>query len=135
MRAAASFLDLAPNAPGDVVSGEQLGWPPSVLVSGDVAPALLDVGRRLWPVVFGDVLEHEALPRTVAEDPALTPHTLGDEDAAHARGPHHPGGMELNELHVHQLGTRVVRQRLAVPCVFPAVARDLVRPPDTAGGQ
>jgi hypothetical protein len=41
--------------------------------------------------------------------------------------------MELDELHVHELGPRLVRERLAVAGVFPAVARDPVRAADPAG--
>ena len=53
----------------------------------------------------------------------------------HARRPDHAGRMELDELHVHQLGPGVVGQRVAVAGVFPAVAGDLVRLADAAGGQ
>ena len=41
--------------------------------------------------------------------------------------------MELDELHVDQLGPGEVRKRLAVAGVLPRVRRDLVRPADPAG--
>ena len=43
--------------------------------------------------------------------------------------------MELDELHVHQVGAGVVGERVAVAGVFPAVARDLVGAADAAGRQ
>ena len=53
----------------------------------------------------------------------------------HARRPDHAGRMELDELHVHQLGAGVVGERVAVAGVFPAVAGDLVGAADAAGRQ
>ena len=41
--------------------------------------------------------------------------------------------MELHELHVHQLGAGLIREGLAVPRVFPAVAGDPVGAADPAG--
>ncbi len=43
--------------------------------------------------------------------------------------------MELDELHVDQLGPGVVGERVAVAGVFPRIARDLVRLADAAGRQ
>lgn len=40
--------------------------------------------------------------------------------------------MELDELHVHQLGARVVRERVPIPGPLPAVARNLVGPTGSA---
>ena len=58
--------------------------------------------------------------------PPFAAHAFGDEDALDARRPDHAGRMELDELHVDQLGAGVIRQRVAVAGAFPAVARDLV---------
>jgi hypothetical protein len=41
--------------------------------------------------------------------------------------------MELHEFHIHQLGACVVRQRVAVPGVFPTVARDRIGASDATG--
>ena len=41
--------------------------------------------------------------------------------------------MELDELHVDQLRARVIRERMTVAGVLPAVARDLVGAADSAG--
>ena len=43
--------------------------------------------------------------------------------------------MELDELHVDQLGAGIVGERVTVAGVLPAVARDLERAADAAGGQ
>ena len=80
-----------------------------------------------------DVVEHEAAALAVGEDSAFAAHAFGDEDAAHARRPHHPGRVELDELHVDQLGPGLIGERVAVAGVFPAVARDFVGAADAAG--
>ena len=51
------------------------------------------------------------------------------QDALHAGRPDHAGRMELDELHVHQLGAGMVGERMSVAGAFPAVARDLERAP------
>ena len=67
--------------------------------------------------------------------PAFASDAFGDENASDARRPHHSGGVELDELHVDQLGARFVGERMAIARVFPAVARDLVGAADSAGRQ
>ena len=74
-------------------------------------------------------------PSLFLQDAALAAHAFGDEDALDARRPDHPGGMELDELHVDQLGAGAVGERVAVAGAFPAVARDLVGAADAAGGE
>src|ERR1035437_8738567 len=64
---------------------------------------------------------HEALTLGVAEDAALTPDRLGHQDAARARRPDHPGGVELDKLHVLQLGPRLEGHGGAVAGALPAV--------------
>ena len=49
---------------------------------------------------LGVVPLHEALARGVSEDAAFPSHSLRDEGARRLFGKHHPGGMELDELHV-----------------------------------
>ena len=43
--------------------------------------------------------------------------------------------MKLNELHVDEFRTGLVRQRVSISSVFPTVARDFVRATDSARGQ
>src|SRR5262249_10996583 len=71
----------------------------------------------------------------VAQDAAFAAHSFGHQDAADAWRPNHAGGMELDELHVDQLGPGVVGQGVAIAGVFPAIARDLVCAANPACGQ
>ena len=132
-RTAASGLDLVHDAARDVVAGQELGWTSCVLVPLGIAPALVFVVRRLVAVRLGDRVEHEAAAFAVQKDAAFAANALGDEDALHARRPDHAGRMELDELHVHQFGARVVGERMSVAGAFPAVAGDLVCAPGAAG--
>src|SRR5262249_6999615 len=132
VRAAAALAHLAPNAARDVVARQELGRASRALVALGVAPALLFVVGGLAAIVLGDVREHEALLLVVEQDAALAAHALGDEDALHAGRPDHPGGMELDELHVDQGRARAVGERVSVAGAFPAVAGDLERTSDPA---
>src|SRR4029079_7012977 len=98
-----------------------------------VTPPLFRIGRRLRLVVVRNVVEHEPASLAVLEAPPLTTHALGDENPTHARRPDHPGGMELDELHVHQLGAGTEGERMTIARPFPAVAGDLEGAADTAG--
>ena len=131
-------LDLGVDRAGDVVAGGQLGRPAGVglaaLRQGRHPAGGLLVGRGvLGPAVLGQVLPHEPLAGRVAQDPALAADGLGHEQAAHAGRPDHAGRVELDELHVDQLGAGVVGERLAVAAVLPRVRRHLVRLADPAG--
>ena len=97
-----------------LIAGEELGRPAGVLVAEHVAPALFRVVRSLAAVVLRNVAEHEALALFVDEDSALAAHPFGDEDAAHAGRPDHPGGVELDELHVLQRQARAQHHAAAV---------------------
>ncbi len=68
---------------------------------------------------------HEPLAILVAKNAALATHGFGHQNALHSRRPHHPGGMKLHELHVHQIGTRIIGERHTVAGVFPGVRSDL----------
>ena len=133
VRAAPARLDLVHDAAADVVAREQLRRPPRGFVPLRVPPALLLVVRRLRSVILGNVVEHEAAALIVLEHTAFAADSFGDQDAAHAWRPHHPGWMELDEFHVHEVGARVVREGVAVAGVLPAVAGDLERAADAAG--
>ena len=135
MRAAAPLLDFADDTAGDVVAGEKLRRTPRVLVALRVQPPLVFVVGRLTFVRFRNVVEHEPAPELIAEHATFAAHPFGHQNAAHAGRPHHAGGMELHELHVHQVGAGVIRERLAVAGVLPAVARDFVRAADAAGSE
>ena len=132
VRAAAPRLHLAHDAARDVVACEQLGRPARVRVSLRVPEALVFVVRGLRAIQVGDVVEHEATPRAVLQHAPFAADGFRHEEAADARRPHHARRMELDELHVHQFGAGVVRERMAVAGAFPAVARDLERAADPA---
>ena len=135
MRRPAAGLDLADDAAGDVIAGEQLGRTPGALVALGVAPALLGIGGGLRLVVVGNVVEHESTALGVLQHAAFAAHALGDQDALDAGRPDHPGGMELDELHVDELGAGSIGQRVAVAGALPAVAGHLVGAADAAGCQ
>ena len=94
----------------------------------------LGVGR-LGPEVLRDVPKHEALAQVVLERAPIPPHPLGDEDAAHRGRPDHAGRVELNELHVDQVGPRPQGQGVAVAGALPGVGRHLVGLAHAAGGE
>ena len=134
MRATSPFADLADDAAGDVVARQQLGRPARALVALCVAKALFFVVGGLVLVCVRDVVEEEAAALAVQQDASFAANALGDEDALDGGRPDHPCRVELDELHVHQLGARVIGERVAVSGVLPAVAGDLVRLADPAGG-
>ena len=71
VRQSAACLDLADDAAGDVIAGQQLGRAPGALVALRVAPALLGIRRRLRLVVVRDVVEHESTALGVLQHAAL----------------------------------------------------------------
>src|SRR5581483_10187508 len=73
---------------------------------------------------------HESLAARVAEDAALAAYRLGHEQARHAGRPHHAGRVELDELHVDELGAGLVGERVPVARTLPGVGGDRV---DLAG--
>ena len=133
MRAPPSFTHFALNASCHMIARQQLGRAAGGLVALCVAPAFFFAVCGLALVVVGNIVEHEALAIGVSQHASLTAHALGDENSLHARRPHHPRRMELDELHVNQLRTCIVGQRMPVARVLPAVARDVKCAPDAAG--
>ena len=133
VRAAAARLDFAIDAARDVVAREQFRRTARVLVALRVAPAFLFAVGGLRFVQIGNIVEHEAAAFAVAQHAAFAAHAFRHQDAAHADGPHHAGGVKLHELHVQQLGAGAVGERVAVAGVFPTVAGDLEGAADAAG--
>jgi hypothetical protein len=133
MRAAPSFPHFAADTAGHVIAGQQFGGTPGVLVALGIAPALFFRVGGLIDVERWNVLEHESFAVLVSKNSALAANSLGYQDAANAGRPNHSGRMELHELHVHQCGSGVIRERMAVTGIFPAVAGDLVSPANSSG--
>ena len=134
VRAAPPGLDLGVDGPRHLVARQEVGGAAVVLVLVPGVGFLLVVGR-LALEVLGDVVEHEARAFGVLERAAVAAHALGDEDAAHARRPHHPGRVELDALHVDQVGARVEAEGDAVARRLPRVRRELPRLAHAAGGE
>src|SRR5581483_6279255 len=86
--------------------------------------------RKLLP--FWVVSLHEAFVIAVEKQPAFPANRLRHQDPLHPGRPHHPRGMKLHELHVHQLRARLIRQRHPVAGVFPRIGRHPPRLPDSA---
>src|SRR5229473_2656955 len=106
---AAAFLDFSVDGAGDDVAGGELH-------------------------ALGVVFFHEALAEFVAKDAAFAADGFGDENALHAGRPDHAGGMELHELHVHELGAGFVSEGHAVAGVLPGIGSDAPGFADAAGG-
>src|SRR5690349_20943192 len=83
-----------------VISSQQFGRTPCVLVSLGVAPAFFLGVSGLRPVQLGNVVEHKSTSFAVAENASFAANSLGDQDAAYAWRPDHSGWVELDELHV-----------------------------------
>src|SRR6185437_6893881 len=114
---------------------EQLRRTTCALVALRVTPAFLLVIRGLAAIVLRNVVEHEATSFVVHKNAALATNPLRHENSAHTRRPHHTRGMKLHELHVLKRSACIVRERLAVASVLPAVARYAVSAADSARGQ
>ena len=106
-----------------------------MLVPGNIPPAFLFAVGGLGLVRIGNVVEHEPLAFTVAENAALAANALGDQDASHARRPDHPGGVKLDKLHVHERGAGAIGQRVPVAGILPAIAGHPEGLADASGGQ
>src|SRR5207248_11663803 len=84
---------------------------------------------------FRDFIDRDAVSLIVCQAFALAAHVLCDHDYHHARRPDHYARMKLNELHIDELRTGLVRQRVSLTCICPTVAGDFVRATDSARGQ
>ena len=72
-------------------------------------------------------------PSVVAQDAALAADRLGHQQSRDAGRIHHPGRVELDELHVDELGAGLVGQRVAVAGAVLRVGGDLVDAAAAAG--
>src|SRR5690606_37788918 len=135
VRTAAAFLDLSPDAPGNVIARQQFRWTPGVLITLCVAPSFLFVQRRLTFVEVVNIVKHVAPPLVVAQHATFSAHAFGDQQSANAGRPYHARGMKLHKLHVDQFSAGVIRHRDTAACTIPAVARNLVDTPHPARGE
>ena len=135
MLGATAALDLTHDGAGDDVAGQQLGWSACLAITVEPALGFLFRVGGFGCEAIGNVVEHEADAIRVGEDTAFTTDALGDEDAADGRGPNHSGGVELGELHVHQLGTRPGGHAVTVAGVLPRVGSHAPCLAGTTGGK
>ena len=126
-----TLLDLGVDRPRDLVAGEQVRRAADGLVVVPAVGLLLGVGG-LGAEHLRDVAEHEPLALGVAQHPSVAADPLGHEDAAHRRRPHHARRVELDELHVDEIGAGPQGEGVAVARVLPRVRRDLVGLADAA---
>src|SRR6185312_12574773 len=78
---------------------------------------------------------HEATSFVVHQNATLATNPFRHENSPHTRRPHHTRGMKLHELHVLKRRACVVRERLTVAGVLPAVARYAVSAADSTRSQ
>ena len=128
-------LDLGVDRARHLIARQQFGRAPVVGLVGVPAVGLFLGLRVLRAEHVRHVVEHEPLALGVAQHAAVAADRLGDQQAGHRQRPDHAGRVELDELHVQQRCAREQRERVPVAAVLPGVRRDLVRPPDAAGGQ
>src|SRR5262249_33982563 len=95
-------------------------------------PAFFFCTGGLVRVERWNIPEHESFTIPVAQHTALAAHSFRNQNAAHAWWPNHSSGMELHKLHVHQRCTGIVGERMAIACIFPAVAGNFVSPPNSS---
>ena len=121
VRAAPAGLHLGVDRAGDLVAGQQLRWPAAGgVVVVPLVGLVLGVGR-LGPEHVGHVVEHEPRALGVAQHAAVAADALGHEDAAHRQGPDHAGRVELDALHVDEVGPGPQRHGVAVAGRLPRV--------------
>src|SRR5260370_18308443 len=117
-RAPARFY-FAIDAPCHMISGEQFGRTPRILIALCVPPALFFRVRSLLFVEVWNVVEHEPPAFAIAQDSAFTAHALGDEDAPHTDRPDHAGGIKLTQFHVLTFAPGTRPHAEAAPFIFP----------------
>src|SRR5215510_3653552 len=99
-----------------------------------IAPAFFFVVGSVCAIGFREFVEHETFALFVGQNAALAANALRHQDSHHAWRPNHSGRMKLNELHIDELGTCLVRERVSISSVFPTVTRDFVGAADAACG-
>ena len=132
VRTSPAFLDFADDATCDMISRQKFRRAARLLVTLAVFPAFFFVIGCLMPISFRNIIEHKTPALTVSQNAAFSAHAFGDQDTCNARGPNHSGGMELHELHIHEIRARIVCQRVAITGILPTVTCDLEGAPHSA---
>src|SRR5262249_42693226 len=129
---AAALTHLAADAASNVITSQQFGWALGFLISLCVTPAFFFRGSGLVHVQRRNFFEHEPVALSIAKYPSLAANPFSYQNAAHARRPDHPRGMELHKFHVRECSPGIVRERMTIAGIFPTVAGDLVRPSNSS---
>src|SRR6266571_9237157 len=124
MRRAAAGLDFSVDGARDFVAWQQV-WGTAVLLVLVPRVRLLLGLRGLCTEELGDVVEHEPSSLRVQKRSPITPYAFGHQNPAHTRWPDHASRMELDHLHVDQVGAGVECHRHAVAGAFPRIGGDL----------
>src|SRR5437016_7136248 len=118
-----------------MIAGQEFRWPPRIFGALTITPAFFCVVRSLSAIISRDRIEHETATLLIRQSPAFAAHAFGHQNSHHTRRPDHAGGMKLDELHVDQICTCVISERVTVASVLPTVAGNFERPPNSASGQ
>src|SRR5947207_1559663 len=118
-----------------MIAGQKFWRPPRIFTALTITPTFFFVVRSLSAIVFRNRIEHKTATLLICQDPAFAAHAFGHQNSHHTRRPNHAGGMKLHELHVDQICTCVISERVTVAGVLPTVAGNFVRPPNSASGQ
>src|SRR5437660_10194503 len=100
---------------------------PRIFVALTIAPAFFFGVRSLSAVVFRDRIEHKAATFFIRHDPAFASHAFRHQNSHYTRWPNHSSGMKLNELHIDEFRSGVIRESVSITGVFPTVPGDFVR--------
>src|SRR5207248_6123201 len=103
-------------------------WPPRIFGALTITPAFFFVVGGLSPIIFRNRIEHKTATFVIRQDSAFAAHAFSHQNSHHTRRPDHASGMKLNELHVDQVCTCVISERVTVASVLPTVAGNFVRP-------
>src|SRR5438046_9229511 len=114
-----------------MIAGQKFWRPPRIFTALTITPTFCFVVRSLVAIVFRNRIEHKTATLLICQDPAFAAHAFGHQNSHHTRRPNHAGGMKLHELHVDQICTCVISERVTVAGVLPTVAGNFVRPPNS----
>src|SRR3984893_18681102 len=118
-----------------MIAGQEFWRPPRIFAALTIAPALFFVVRSLSTIIFRNRIEHKTATLFIRQDPAFTAYAFSHQNSHDTRRPDHAGRMKLHELHVDQICTCVISERVTVASVLPTIAGNFVRPPNSASGQ
>src|SRR5207249_11367800 len=104
-----------------MIAGQEFRWPPRIFGALTITPAFFVVVRSLSAIISRDRIEHETATLLIRQNPAFAAHAFGHQNSHHTRRPDHAGGMKLDELHVDQICTCVISERVTVASVLPTV--------------